>query len=84
MANTATQLAQYALNIAVPYQQQLLSGQAEISKGGLVTMLGAMVALAEAVIAINSSNTGGPAVLPGSLTSGKYSVTQPSTSLIQT
>jgi hypothetical protein len=84
VANTATQLAQYALNISVPMQNAYLNGQFEPgTKGDFVTLLGAITLLAEAVIAINNSNTGG-GTIPGSLLTGKWSAVQSPAAPIQT
>jgi hypothetical protein len=83
MANTATQLGQYALNVAVAVQEQIITGQVEgASKGLWTTVFGCIILLAEAVIVINNSSTGG-GTIPNALITGKYSATQPSTTAIQ-
>jgi hypothetical protein len=84
VATSSVTLAQYALNIAIPLQQQMLQGAAEpATKGDYIAVLGAIACLAESLIIINNASTGG-GTIPNSLLTGKYSVTQPSTSAIQT
>jgi hypothetical protein len=72
------------LNVAGAQQQQLITGQIETpTKGGIQTLIAAVILLAEAVLAINSSNSA-TVTLPSSLFTGKYSATYPASNPVQT
>jgi hypothetical protein len=80
MAYTQAQLAQYALNIAVAAQQQLITGQAESpSKAGQILLYSTVILLCEAIL-----NAGGPPSMPASLLTGKYSAAQSANTPVQT
>jgi hypothetical protein len=82
--NTPVQLAQYALNIAIAEQQQFLLGQVESpSKGGIVTILGILALLAEAIIVDNNTGVTGGGTIPNAILTGKYSSTASATAPIQ-
>jgi hypothetical protein len=75
---TQAQLAQYALNVSLALQNEIINGQTEPgTKGGIVALSGAVAMLAEAIL-----NAGGPTTIPGSLTTGKWSYNQSTTAPI--